>query len=602
MMLWNGCYYSALAVILLTLFSGALLLLRAKVGSKLNFLHVLLAGFFVAAVILSVPPHIALYAEDSSAGWKVAVLSVQKAIRVFGADSMYDVVFETVGKAPEYLCDAYVILVLAVQFVAPLLTFGFLLSFFKNLSAYLRCFLAFRRDLYVFSEVNESALLLAQDIRKNHPDCRLVFCGGTESDGFQEQLQQLGAVCFKKDVDTVNLVFHSKKSHMYFFTIGDNEQTNVETALQLIRRYRQRNLTDLYVFCTTVEGELLLAGADKGAVRVRRINQVRSLINRILLEEGTAIFDRAIPCPDSEDKQISAVIVGMGTHGTEMLRALSWYGQMDGYRLKITAFDKDPLAQKRFAALCPELISDRYNGVCVPGEAQYTITIHSGYDIQTSDFTDLIAQLTDATYVFISLGSDEANLRTAVDLRMRFERIGAKPRIHAVLHSNANRDVLEQACNSAGQRYDIDFVGDLQTGCSERVIIDYDVEKDAHNRHKQYCNGDQEREEDFWRYEYCYRSSMASAIHARARIACGIPGADKEEAALSDEERRGIEILEHRRWNAYMRSEGYVYSGSPDKSSRNDLGKMHHNLVVYEKLSEEDKRKDSRVAADNKGE
>ena len=44
-----------------------------------------------------------------------------------------------------------------------------------------------------------------------------------------------------------------------------------------------------------------------------------------------------------------------------------------------------------------------------------------------------------------------------------------------------------------------------------------------------------------------------------------------------------------------MRSEGYVYSGNPDKSSRNDLGKMHHNLVDFETLSDEDKRKDSRV-------
>ena len=49
------------------------------------------------------------------------------------------------------------------------------------------------------------------------------------------------------------------------------------------------------------------------------------------------------------------------------------------------------------------------------------------------------------------------------------------------------------------------------------------------------------------------------------------------------------------RWNVYMRSEGYVYSGSDEASSRNDLGKMHHNLVVFERLSDEDKRKDSRV-------
>ena len=37
--------------------------------------------------------------------------------------------------------------------------------------------------------------------------------------------------------------------------------------------------------------------------------------------------------------------------------------------------------------------------------------------------------------------------------------------------------------------------------------------------------------------------------------------------------------VEHKRWNAYMRTEGYQYSGSTQEISRNDLGKLHHDLV-----------------------
>ena len=81
----------------------------------------------------------------------------------------------------------------------------------------------------------------------------------------------------------------------------------------------------------------------------------------------------------------------------------------------------------------------------------------------------------------------------------------------------------------------------------------------------------------------------------KARIACRIPGAEKKESDITLGERDIIEKLEHRRWNAYMRSEGYVYSGSPHESSRNDLAKMHHDLVVFDLLSEEEKRKDSSV-------
>ena len=61
--------------------------------------------------------------------------------------------------------------------------------------------------------------------------------------------------------------------------------------------------------------------------------------------------------------------------------------------------------------------------------------------------------------------------------------------------------------------------------------------------------------------------------------------------------RLALEALEHMRWNVYMRSEGYVFSGSQNKSSRNDLGKMHHDLVDFEKLDDATKRKDSNVGA-----
>ena len=64
---------------------------------------------------------------------------------------------------------------------------------------------------------------------------------------------------------------------------------------------------------------------------------------------------------------------------------------------------------------------------------------------------------------------------------------------------------------------------------------------------------------------------------------------------LTIEERDVIEPLEHRRWNAYMRAEGYVYSGSEAEESRNDLGKMHNDLVNFSNLSEEERRKDSKV-------
>ena len=66
-----------------------------------------------------------------------------------------------------------------------------------------------------------------------------------------------------------------------------------------------------------------------------------------------------------------------------------------------------------------------------------------------------------------------------------------------------------------------------------------------------------------------------------------------------DYDPKKLVTLEHRRWNAYMRSEGYIYSGSRDRESRNDLAKMHPDLVSLDKLNKEDIEKDYKAAKAN---
>lgn len=601
-MIWYICFIISLAIMLLSAGYCIYLLFSRYKRRRISGLRVCLASCFIAGTIVTVPAHFELYAAENTVWVKTIVLSVQKAIRVFGADGLYEAVFDTIGKAPQGLGDAYIAVTLAVQFIAPLLTFGFLLSFFKNVSAYILYGISYFRDVYVFSELNEKSLVFARDILKNHKRARIVFADVNESKNkdvseLTEDAKELGAICFKKDISSINFSFHSDSSKIYFFTIGNDEMENVDNALKLIDSYNLRENTHLYVFSTGVKGELLLSGRERGQMRVRRIDETRSLISRILYEEGYSIFENALPIEESGEKQISAVIVGLGAHGTEMLKSLAWYCQMDGYHVKINAFDKDKLAEKRFSASCPELMSPEYNGVCVSGEAEYSITITPDCDVSTKDFADKISAITDATYVFVSLGTDELNIQTAANLRMLFERNGAKPTIHAIITGAEVRESLSKVKNIAGQDYNIDFIGDLESSYTENVIINNEVEESAFAGHKAYCDGDPDKEEDFWRYEYCYRSSMASTIHVDARVKCGVPGADKSENELTEDEADVIASIEHRRWNAYMRSEGFVYSGSPEKSTRNDLAKMHHNLVVYSDLSEDDIKKDIRVGA-----
>jgi len=280
----------------------------------------------------------------------------------------------------------------------------------------------------------------------------------------------------------------------------------------------------------------------------------------------------------------------MGRYGTEMVKALSWFCQMDGYSVKITAFDKDPNAADKFTRVCPELMSPEINRVEKEGESRYDISVHYEEDVSTNKFYEKIRKLTDTTYVLVCLGNDELNIGTAIELRSCFAAMGLNPVIQAVVNNTALCEMLRGVTNFKNQDYNIEYIGDFMSSYTESVIISSELERAAISLHEKYGHA-----EDFWRYEYNYRSSMASAIHMKARIFCGIPGADKKESELTEEEAIIIENLEHRRWNAYMRSQGYSYSGSLDASSRNDLAKKHHNLVPFKRLSEEDKRKDRRV-------
>ena len=95
----------------------------------------------------------------------------------------------------------------------------------------------------------------------------------------------------------------------------------------------------------------------------------------------------------------------------------------------------------------------------------------------------------------------------------------------------------------------------------------------------------------FWQYEYNYNSSVASTIHRKAKISV-FPCTETEPALREEQDLWTLRVMEHSRWNTYMRTEGYVYTQIMDENSRNDLGKKHHFIVGFDRLPEEQKEKD----------
>ena len=573
---------------------------KYKSGSVLDPSKILFMGVIISSIALFIPIYYETFQASGCGILETVLISIHNMIRLFIVDGEFEFITSSLAGVPTLVFKGYT-LVFSILFVlAPVLTFGFVLSFFKNVSAYKRYITHYSSDVYIFSELNEKSLALAKSLHNNNSQKRLfVFTDVFEKEEEQsyelvEEAKELGAICFKKDIITIDFSFHSSKSALSFFAIGENQSENISQALKIIDKLKYRENTNLYVFSTQVEAEILLANAFENhndkvekpiSIKVRRVNEVQSLINRNLYENG---FEKIFSSAYQEDgiKKINAVVIGMGQHGTEMTKALSWFCQMDGYAVEINSFDKDKKAKEKFLSLCPELMA--FSGkMDIPGEAKYTISIHSDIDVDTTTFDNIIENLPRTTYVFVALGNDEKNISTAVKLRAIFERMKYTPVIQAVVYNSEKKDALTDIKNFKGTPYNIEFIGDMKSSYSEEVILDSDVEEEALKRHMKW--GD---ESEFWRYDYNYKSSIASAIHRKMKILCEIPGIEKEPKDRTEKELWNLRILEHCRWNAYMRSEGYCYGGTVEKSGRNDLAKMHNCLVPFDELPLKEQEKD----------
>ena len=590
-MIWNVFFF--LSVLSLALTIIIIVILNKNKKRFIIKMNILFFGSAFALFLLFIPIFIDSRSESFLSEVTAVLMSINRTLRAF---SLTDIDFMNEShKSTVSIYNIYSFYMSLLCFFCPFLSIGYLLSFFTRIREKIRFSLCFFKDIYVFSELNPKSIALSQDISANDPKAHIIFTGVNDesrkaNNNLYQEAENINATCFSKNILAIKFNHHSNAAKIYFFTLKDDITANLMDSYSLIEKYKMRRNTHLYAFSDSIESEIVLSDIDKGEIQVRRVDECKTIINHFMYEKGINILRSAVELDDGT-KQISAVLIGLGKAGSGLLKALAWYGQMDGYRIKITAFDKEPHIADKLKAKCPELLSEEFNGVHIEGEAEYEIKICPGMDVFTKSFADSVSAVTDATFVFVALGNDSINVETAVDMRKLFERVGVKPYITAILNDSEKRRVLKNARNFKTEPYDIDFIGDWKYIYSKNVIMNSELEEAALRSHKGI-----EEEKNFWKYEYNYNSSIAATIHQRARIQCGIPGAGKPLESLSDDEVKRIAMMEHKRWNAYMRSQGYIYSGSLDPASRNDLGKMHHNLVPYQDLSEDDAAKDVKLS------
>ena len=623
--IWEAAFVLSILLLIIGSVFAIAIYNRPRRHNLVRPLSVLLLSVFLSLVVLFYPAFDWRLGPENGGWFETLLLSIQTALKVFKIDNIYDLFIDPLRTINTWVKTPYIIYATLLYMCAPILLMSFALSFIKSVSAYCAYFFSYYREIYIFSKLNDRSLTLARSVldhyksnRRHMP--RIVFAGASfdsasPSYGLYESARDLKCICFRKDILSIRFDIHSKGARMNFIIIGDDQNENNTQALCLLEKpargekpdytTRKRENTWLYVIDSSKGTELLLDGKT-GAMTIRRIDHVRQFIHYLLWEgfwdeeSGEhALFSQSISLDGVQ--HITVLLVGLGKNGTTMLKALAWFGQMDGYHFEIHALDADPAAEKKFAFQCPELLDPRYNHKRDLNEAMYSITIHSGIDTNSQSFTDVIEELAGkTTLAFVSLGDGEQNIATATNLRILFERYGDpthnRPPIYTVLHDSEKVSMLNSASDFSEDNYYINLIGDYEDLYSYQMLFDPRLENEAEEYHVFWSvksSGEateeqiREKSEEFWGKEYYRNSSISRVIHNKVVRKYG-PLSDAGMTGRSEAETSLIAgMLEHRRWNAYMRSEGFVYG-----DIRNNLAKQHNLLVRYDELSKAEQDKD----------
>lgn len=466
------------------------------------------------------------------------IISANTGLRAFVMDGditdILDKINENNISITNFAKTTYTILGSTLYIVAPMLTAGFILSFFKNFFSTVRYKLSYGKHIHFFSELNEKSLALATSINKQYKkngkqaSPQIVFADIVDKSeekhlDLVDGAKKINAIFFRKDLESIKL---TKKAHSIYL-INDDETEKIRHAKHIISnpKYVSDEKKSLYIFSDTKECMCFMdsfSNREKSncKMRIECINDIRFLIYHYLSEHGIELFQKTNT--NNDLREISINIVGLGKYGIEMLKALLWYCQLPGFNIKITAFDRDENAESKLRALFPSIKFNEY--VRDDIGVKYFLKVVSGTEVGTNEFKEKFEeQFDDIHHIFVTLGTDSDNLTAATTLRRYLEQKNRKNvKITTVIYNTALCEHVNKRFEgdtddvknniSKLQNINIHAFGDIESFYSKGTVIDSPLEKEGLNIH---TNGHNEML--YYMDNYNFYSSLSKALHYRLR-------------------------------------------------------------------------------------
>lgn len=469
----------------------------------------------------------------------------------------------------------YFIFINALFLIMPLITVSFILTFLENIFVKICFVLLKNKELHIFSDVNDKSLLLAKKLQ-NTKNVKIIF-----TDVVDKSKINMKSINMKEKITDIK--FGKKTNKIIFYMISENEEENLDKTLELIDKYKNRKNTKINLVNNAEETSTILDSTDKGEITVEIINEKERAIFNLL--NDTPLFLNNV------NNTISILIVGCGKLGKEFLKDATWCSMMVGYKLEILVIDtRADEIKENINAEAPEFLSN------------YDITFLNA-DIKSDKSIDIIKSRNDVNYILVSMDSDDKNLDVAIMLRKLYLReFQREPVINLCVLNEYKKEKISNIVNEKKNPYNLNAFGSLEDLYYHNNIVNSNLEKLAVQIHLFYDPEDTKLE----RYnllEYNKRSSRASALHIKYKIYSVLKDLFTEDMKenqrlfkekYSDKIEELLTINEHERWNAYMRSIGYVCASIDEVESYyrrvNNyvyyLARMHPALVEFDKLDE----------------
>jgi hypothetical protein len=371
-------------------------------------------GGFVVLFIYGVIVHALFF--DKTENWGISILSnINRTISVF---------FPSRGDYESLSGDRCLLFHTNFLFLLTSIYASLLIAswFGRKMMNHAQFYLSRKEKWVLFFGSCEQSILLAKDITKQKPETGCVFIVPEKAKDNKEifdQLDEFGAVVLYADFERETTNYISTrifKKVTRYFLLGDNQDFNIKTALQIANklayydqkvhlhvRTEQERIDNFFPLKSNIE----LHFFNQSDLTARKFSEKYPMLNAL---DKKAINHETLLV----DGEFRLLLLGFGWRGHELLKKCICDAQFKGSDFSATIIDKDfKIKNGEYPLLYNECI-EKYHLEFNPGNVD---------DVDSYSFYQWFEANSNFTFnrIIIALGDDRMNVETAQKISRIFQ-------------------------------------------------------------------------------------------------------------------------------------------------------------------------------------